>query len=156
MAGQAGLDAVDPEAFDAVIVDLFMPGPDGLAPPGNPGNPSLPIIAVSGFMFQGTARCRTHPMATEAGAVAKPARPNELVQAITDAMRREHASRSAVSVLLRGRDGDASAPRPLAERATRQRKPELGRGWGGAPRFTEQLDAEASQLQAGAGERPCA
>jgi CheY-like chemotaxis protein len=49
-------------------------------------------------MFQG--RCPAmpdfHPMATEAGAVAslyKPLRPNELVQAITDAMRAKSAAK---------------------------------------------------------------
>jgi CheY-like chemotaxis protein len=92
--GQAGVDAVKAGAFDAVIVDLFMPGMDGLATTRaiHQESPATPIIAVSGFMFQG--RCPAmpdfHPMATEAGAVAslyKPLRPNELVQAITDAMR---------------------------------------------------------------------
>jgi CheY-like chemotaxis protein len=92
--GQAGIDAVKAGAFDAVIVDLFMPGMDGLATTRaiHQESPTTPIIAVSGFMFQG--RCPAmpdfHPMATEAGAVAslyKPLRPNELVQAITDAMR---------------------------------------------------------------------
>jgi CheY-like chemotaxis protein len=92
--GQAGVDAVKADSFDAVIVDLFMPGMDGLATTRAIHQHSLttPIIAVSGFMFHG--RCPAmpdfHPMATEAGAVAslyKPLRPNELVQAITSAMR---------------------------------------------------------------------
>jgi CheY-like chemotaxis protein len=99
-SGQLGLDAVKAGAFDAVIVDLFMPGMDGLATTRaiHQESPSTPIIAVSGFMFQG--RCPAmpdfHPMATEAGAVAslyKPLRPNELVQAITDAMRAKSAAR---------------------------------------------------------------
>jgi CheY-like chemotaxis protein len=93
-SGQAGIDAVKAGAFDAVIVDLFMPGMDGLATTRaiHRDSPATPIIAVSGFMFEG--RCPAmpdfHPMATEAGAVAalyKPLRPRELVQAITDAMR---------------------------------------------------------------------
>jgi CheY-like chemotaxis protein len=92
--GQAGLDAVKAGAFDAVVVDLFMPGMDGLTTTRaiHQESPSTPIIAVSGFMFQG--RCPAmpdfHPMATEAGAVAslyKPLRPNELVQAISEAIR---------------------------------------------------------------------
>ena len=91
--GQSGLDAVKAGAFDAVIVDLFMPGMDGLATTRaiHQHSPATPIIAVSGFMFRG--RCPTmpdfQPMAMEAGAVAalyKPLRPNELVQAIADAM----------------------------------------------------------------------
>ena len=92
--GQAGVDAVKADSFDAVIVDLFMPGMDGLATTRaiHQHSPTTPIIAVSGFMFHG--RCPAmpdfHPMATEAGAVAslyKPPRPNELVQAIASAMR---------------------------------------------------------------------
>jgi CheY-like chemotaxis protein len=92
--GQAGVDAVKADSFDAVIVDLFMPGMDGLATTRaiHQHSPTTPIIAVSGFMFHG--RCPAmpdfHPMVTEAGAVAslyKPLRPNELVQAITSAMR---------------------------------------------------------------------
>jgi CheY-like chemotaxis protein len=98
-SGQAGVDAVKAGAFDAVIVDLFMPGMDGLAATRaiHQDSPATPIIAVSGFMFQG--RCPAmpdfHPMATEAGAVAslyKPLRPNELVQAITDAIRAKSAA----------------------------------------------------------------
>jgi CheY-like chemotaxis protein len=98
-SGQAGVDAVKAGAFDAVIVDLFMPGMDGLATTRaiHQDSPATPIIAVSGFMFHG--RCPAmpdfHPMATEAGAVAslyKPLRPNELVHTITDAMRAKSAA----------------------------------------------------------------
>jgi CheY-like chemotaxis protein len=98
-SGQAGVDAVKAGAFDAVIIDLFMPGMDGLATTRaiHRDSPATPIIAVSGFMFQG--RCPAmpdfHPMATEAGAVAslyKPLRPNELVQTITDALRAKSAA----------------------------------------------------------------
>jgi CheY-like chemotaxis protein len=92
-SGPAGVAAIKAGAFDVVIVDLFMPGMDGLATTRaiHQHSPATPIIAVSGFMFPG--RCPSmpdfHPMATEAGAVAtlyKPFRPHELVQAVTDAM----------------------------------------------------------------------
>lgn len=92
--GQHGIEAIKAARFDVVIVDLFMPEMDGLATTRaiRQLSPDTPIIAVSGFMFRG--RCPSmpdfHPMATEAGAVAalyKPLRANELVQAITDAMR---------------------------------------------------------------------
>lgn len=92
-SGQSGVDAVKLGGFDAVIVDLFMPGMDGLETTRaiHQHSPATPIIAVSGFMFAG--RCPTmpdfYPMAAEAGAVAalyKPLRPNELVQTIADAM----------------------------------------------------------------------
>jgi two-component system response regulator (stage 0 sporulation protein F) len=91
--GQSGLDAVKTRAFDAVIVDLFMPGMDGIATTRaiHQHSPATPIIAVSGFMFRG--RCPTmpdfYPMAAEAGAVAalyKPLRPHELMQALTEAI----------------------------------------------------------------------
>jgi CheY-like chemotaxis protein len=91
--GKSGLDAVKAGAFDAVIVDLFMPGMDGLATTRaiHQLSPATPIIAVSGFLFRG--RCPTmpdfQPMTMEAGAVAalyKPLRPDELVQAIADAV----------------------------------------------------------------------
>jgi CheY-like chemotaxis protein len=98
--GQSGVAAIKAGPFDAVIVDLFMPGMDGLATTRaiHQHSPATPIIAVSGFMFRG--RCPSmpdfHPMATEAGAVAtlyKPFRPNELVQAITDAMAAQRIER---------------------------------------------------------------
>ena len=91
--GPAGVEAVKAWPFDAVIVDIFMPGMDGFATTRaiHQLSPATPIIAVSGFMFQG--RCPAmpdfHPMATEAGAVAtlyKPLRPNELVQTLTAAI----------------------------------------------------------------------
>jgi CheY-like chemotaxis protein len=92
-SGQSGVDAIKAGPFDVVIVDVFMPGMDGLATTRaiHRHSPATPIIAVSGFMFRG--RCPSmpgfHPMATEAGAVAtlyKPLRPNQLAQAIADAM----------------------------------------------------------------------
>jgi two-component system response regulator (stage 0 sporulation protein F) len=91
--GRSGVDAIKAGPFDAVIVDLFMPGMDGLATTRaiHQHSPTTPIIAVSGFLFRG--RCPTmpdfHPMATEAGAVAtlyKPLRLKELVDAIANAM----------------------------------------------------------------------
>jgi CheY-like chemotaxis protein len=98
--GQAGIEAIKAGSFDVVIVDLFMPGMDGLATTRaiHQHSPATPIIAVSGFMFRG--RCPSmpdfHPMATEAGAVAtlyKPLRPNELMQAVADAMGARHVER---------------------------------------------------------------
>jgi CheY-like chemotaxis protein len=104
--GQSGLEAVKAGAFDAVIVDLFMPGMDGLATTRaiHQHSPATPIIAVSGFMFRG--RCPSmpdfHPMAMEAGAVAalyKPLRPSEVLQAIADAMGVEHRKMQLISQL---------------------------------------------------------
>ena len=91
--GKSGIDAIKARPFDLVIVDLFMPGMDGLETTKalRQHNPSIPIIAVSGFMFGG--RCPEMPnfdaMATEAGAIStlyKPFRPAELLQAIQKAI----------------------------------------------------------------------
>jgi len=53
-SGPSGFDAIKVGAFDAVIVDLFMPGMDGLETTRaiHQHSPSLPIIAVSGFLFR--------------------------------------------------------------------------------------------------------
>jgi CheY-like chemotaxis protein len=87
--GRAGLCALEAGRFDLAIVDLFMPGMDGLATAKglHQINPDLPIIAMSGFMFRGTCPPMPHfvSMAQEAGANAtlyKPFRPDELLQAI--------------------------------------------------------------------------
>jgi len=104
--GQLGLEAVKAGAFDAVIVDLFMPGMDGLATTRaiHQYSPATPIIAVSGFMFRG--RCPTmpdfQPMAMEAGAVAalyKPLRPCQVLQTIADAMAVQHRKLQLISQL---------------------------------------------------------
>src|SRR5882757_2954944 len=87
--GRAGLRAMAAGHFDLAIVDLFMPGMDGLETTSRLRrlDPVLPIVAMSGFMFHG--ECPPMPqfstMAHEAGAHAtlyKPFRPHELLQAI--------------------------------------------------------------------------
>jgi CheY-like chemotaxis protein len=87
--GPAGLKALEAGRFDVAIVDLFMPGMDGLETTSRLRrlDPVLPIVAMSGFMFHG--ECPPMPqfstMAHEAGAHAtlyKPFRPHELLQAI--------------------------------------------------------------------------
>jgi CheY-like chemotaxis protein len=92
-SGRSGLEALRANAVDLVILDVFMPGMNGLtvAPAIHREHPKLPIIAVSGFMFGG--QCPTMPgfeaMAAEAGAIAtvyKPFKPRELVRAIEQAL----------------------------------------------------------------------
>ena len=91
--GAAGIEAARANQFDVVIVDLFMPDIDGLKVMGaiRQSNPDMPMIAASGFMFDGT--CPPMPnfeiMAEEAGAVAtlyKPFRPAALLQAVERAL----------------------------------------------------------------------
>jgi CheY-like chemotaxis protein len=91
--GKSGIAAISEQQFDVVIVDLFMPGMDGLATTTaiRKINPLMPIITASGFMFGGA--CPEMPkfqaMAEEAGATAalyKPFRPKELLQAVQKAI----------------------------------------------------------------------
>lgn len=86
--GKAGMNAVKDGGFDLAIVDLFMPGMDGLETTKaiHQVNPHLPVIAVSGFFHgQRSAMPNFEPMASEAGAAAtlyKPFKPAELLEAI--------------------------------------------------------------------------
>jgi CheY-like chemotaxis protein len=93
--GQAGVDAIKIAPYDVVIVDLFVPGMDGLQTTAaiHRHSPATPVIAVSGFMFRGDDSRPDMPnfddMAREAGAVAtlyKPFRPAELLGAIRKAI----------------------------------------------------------------------
>ena len=93
--GKSGIEAVRAGAFDLVIVDLFMPGFDGLQTTKaiRRLNPRVPIIAASGFMLG--SRCPEMPnfdaMATEVGASStlyKPFQPAALLQAIEEAFKR--------------------------------------------------------------------
>jgi len=88
-SGRRAIEAVDGAAFDLVIVDIFMPGMDGLETikAFHRCAPGLPIIAISGFLF----RDSTGPapdflgMATKLGAafsLQKPFRPAELLKAV--------------------------------------------------------------------------
>ncbi len=91
--GVAGIEAVRNGSFDVAIVDLFMPGMDGLQATKTmrKQDPNLAVIAVSGFMMGD--RLFEMPnfdaMAAEAGAfmtLYKPFRPEALLQAIDTAL----------------------------------------------------------------------
>jgi CheY-like chemotaxis protein len=91
--GKSGIAAAQVSRFDLAIVDLFMPGIDGLEviKAIRQANPHLPMIAASGFLFDG--ECPPMPnfdaMAAEVGAVStlyKPFRPDTLAQAIAKAL----------------------------------------------------------------------
>jgi CheY-like chemotaxis protein len=92
-SGKSGIAAASSASFDLAIVDLFMPGMNGLdtAKALREQHSSLPIIAVSGFMFAG--KCPEMPnfdaIAAEAGAMStlyKPFRPNDLLREIQKAL----------------------------------------------------------------------
>jgi CheY-like chemotaxis protein len=52
--GRRGIAAIQSHNFDVVIVDIFMPGMDGLETIRvfNRHAPSVPVIAISGFLFR--------------------------------------------------------------------------------------------------------
>lgn len=95
--GRAGLEAFQAKPFDAVIVDIFMPGMDGFAviKAFRQLSPDLPVIAISGFMdlyaFRDTPDHGPDilSMAAELGAVKsvhKPFRPRDLLRAVQDSL----------------------------------------------------------------------
>jgi len=89
----AGVQAFEASKFDVVMVDIFMPGIDGLKTIKGIREraPSIPIVAMSGFRF----RDSTGPgldilgMAAELGAVSclrKPFAPAQLIAAINSGL----------------------------------------------------------------------
>jgi CheY-like chemotaxis protein len=83
----------DAPLFDVVIVDIYMPDMDGvtLIKAMREHVPKLPIIAISGALFRDTGRTVLDilPKAPHLSGITclqKPFRPNELVQAIQNAI----------------------------------------------------------------------
>ncbi len=85
MSGIAELKAGD---FQVIMVDLFMPGIDGLETirAFREIKPAIPIIAISGFMSRHGREAPDYlEMATKLGAtasLAKPFRPRELLDTV--------------------------------------------------------------------------
>jgi DNA-binding NtrC family response regulator len=91
--GRAGLNVIKAEDFDLLIVDVFMPGMDGLETIRlvHEHRPGLPIIVMSGMSFRtGAAPAPDFlSMATKLGAVCslkKPFRPRELLAVIAECL----------------------------------------------------------------------
>jgi DNA-binding response OmpR family regulator len=87
--GRSGISAVQAGEYDVVIVDIFMPGMDGLETirAFNKHSPSVPVIAISGFLFRDSAQPAPDflSMATKLGAaysLHKPFRPKELLRVV--------------------------------------------------------------------------
>jgi CheY-like chemotaxis protein len=85
--GRAGTAAFDAGAFDLVILDLFMPGMDGLETIRTlrARTPKIPILAMSGIMARQAASPDYLKMANKLGAtatLAKPFRPQQLLRAV--------------------------------------------------------------------------
>lgn len=88
--GDAGLDLLRSDAFDLVIVDIFMPGRGGLETISEirQTSPNLPVIATSGAAARAGAPGSANDVlgkAVQRGAacvIHKPFRPRDLLQAI--------------------------------------------------------------------------
>jgi CheY-like chemotaxis protein len=89
----AGLRAFESSSFDLAIVDIFMPGMDGvkLIKALRERNPGFRVVAMSGVHLSGSPRTALDylPMAPELSDVTclkKPFRAAELMQAVEKAM----------------------------------------------------------------------
>jgi CheY-like chemotaxis protein len=98
-SGRRGIEVIAEAAFDAVIVDIFMPGMDGLETikAFNRHAPGVPVIAMSGFMFRNSSAPAPDflSMSTKLGAafsLNKPFRPRELLNAIEACLRAAKSS----------------------------------------------------------------
>jgi DNA-binding response OmpR family regulator len=87
--GRSGIAEVQGHNFDVVIVDIFMPGMDGLETirAFNKHAPTVPVIAISGFLFRDSAKPAPDflSMATKLGAaysLHKPFRPRDLLRVV--------------------------------------------------------------------------
>jgi len=86
-SGAAGLEAFAAEAFDAVIVDVFLSDANGLdvITTMRQRKPDLPVVAVSGMTSFDFARQSEELAGVQC--LKKPFRPNDLIQAIELAQR---------------------------------------------------------------------
>src|SRR5262245_39646530 len=85
--GQAGIAALENSRFDLIIIDIFMPGMDGLESIRHLSKraPDVPVVAMSGFQLRDSSKGAPDflSMATKLGAassIQKPFRARELVQ----------------------------------------------------------------------------
>jgi CheY-like chemotaxis protein len=98
-SGRGAIAALAGSAFDLVIVDIFMPGMDGLETIKvlHHHAPEVPIIAMSGFMFRNASAPAPDflSMSTKLGAtysLHKPFRPRELLDAIEACLGTGHSA----------------------------------------------------------------
>ena len=87
--GHEGAEAIEAYAFDLAIVDIFMPGMNGLETIKvfRESAPTLPVIAISGYVFRDASEPAPDflRMAVDLGAAAclrKPFTPAQLLDAV--------------------------------------------------------------------------
>jgi CheY-like chemotaxis protein len=92
-SGTSALAAAQESSFDLAIVDIYMPGMDGvqLIKALRQRVPNLPVIAVSGTMLPGSTHTALDyfpglPALAGVTCLQKPFRPPELIKAIQTAM----------------------------------------------------------------------
>ncbi len=93
--GASGLAALDAGEFELLIVDIFMPGMDGLETIRgvHSRKPELPVIVISGSSFRGASGPAPDflAMAVKLGAgrsIQKPFKPHELIAAVEQCLAR--------------------------------------------------------------------
>ena len=92
--GQAALKMLEESVFDLVVVDIYMPGMDGvkIIKSIRERTPKLPIIAMSGVQLNSSERTALDyfsmiPSLADIPCIKKPFRPNHLTEAIEKVMR---------------------------------------------------------------------
>ncbi|KRA57262.1 histidine kinase [Caulobacter sp. Root656] len=98
--GQAALDALKVETFDAVLMDINMPVMDGITAlaairAGRGGDPAIPVIALTASAMSGD-RERFLAMGFD-DHLGKPVRPIDLLSSICGAVRDETGRRTAAA-----------------------------------------------------------
>jgi CheY-like chemotaxis protein len=91
--GQYGVAAIEAFAFDAVVVDICMPGMDGFETISilRQSAPKIPIVAISGYVFRQSSRATPGflDLARELGVsscLCKPFKAFEIIEAVETAM----------------------------------------------------------------------
>jgi DNA-binding NtrC family response regulator len=100
-SGRRALEAIETSTIDVIVVDIFMPGMNGLQTikEFQRRAPAIPVIAMSGFSFRETSKSAPDflAMASKLGAafsLHKPFRPSELTTAIESCLDRCPGHRS--------------------------------------------------------------